>query len=153
MSYLDASSDEFISEEVVPTDAGFPERALLDRSDNDVGSIPPLNYSISLRYEMNGPAGTFIPNISMSYRDEMFVGIDYDSAKHAETTLNDFTLFNAHMRYIPNGWDEFEITLFVDNITDEDYFDGGFATTSNIPATIASKGAPRTYGMGLNYYF
>ena len=45
------------------------------------------------------------------------------------------------------GLENIQVFLYVDNITDEDYFQGGFSNTESLGAGSFVLGAPRSYGI------
>jgi iron complex outermembrane receptor protein len=49
--------------------------------------------------------------------------------------------------------DALNLTLFIDNLTDETYFQGGFTVAQTLGAATLTPGAPRTYGLEMTYNF
>ncbi len=148
-NYTDASYDEFkidtlIDGQIVPD---------YDRSDEDFGSIPEFTGSLVVSYDWATDYGMIIPRFTAYHRDEIYTGIDYISPEFDVATIDAYTLYNLRVAYIPAELDSLNVTLFVDNLTDEDYFQGGFTVAASMGAATLSKGPPRTMGLEANYTF
>jgi outer membrane receptor protein involved in Fe transport len=153
--YTDASYDEFIASDV-DTAAIPPVQSTIDRSDEDFAAIPKLTYSLSAMIFLPTEIGTFTPRLSMYYRDSLYTGLDataWDSQFRDLATIDDVTLWNFRLGYTPVNNDNIQLWFFVDNLADEDYFQGGFSNTESLGAGSYVLGAPRTYGLEASISF
>jgi outer membrane receptor protein involved in Fe transport len=148
-SYTDAQYDEFIASDV-DTSVIPPVQSVVDRSDEDFAGIPKLTYSFSAMTILPTPIGDIAPRLSMYYRDSFYTGLDataWDSEFRDLATIDDVTLWNFRLGYTPNNREDIQVWLFVDNLTDEQYFQGGFSNTESLGAGSYVLGSPRTYGI------
>ena len=154
-SYTDASYDEFIASDV-DTAAIPPVQSTIDRSDEDFAAIPKLTYSLSAMVILPTEIGEFAPRLSMYYRDSLYTGLDataWDSQFRDLATIDDVTLWNFRLGYTPINNDNIQLWFFVDNLADENYFQGGFSNTESLGAGSYVLGAPRTYGLEASIAF
>jgi len=154
-SYNDASYDEFIASDV-DTSSGLPEPVVIDRSDEDFAAIPELTYSLSAMVILPSAIGDFSPRLSMYYRDSFFTGLDataWDPEFRDLATIDDVTLWSFRVGFTPKEKDNIQLWLFVDNLTDENYFQGGFSNTESLGAGSYVLGAPQTYGLEASISF
>lgn len=153
--YTDASYDEFIASDV-DTAAIPPVQSTIDRSDEDFAAIPKLTYSLSAMIILPTEIGAFTPRLSMYYRDSLYTGLDataWDSRFRDLATIDEVTLWNFRLGYTPAGNDAIQLWFFVDNLTDENYFQGGFSNTESLGAGSYVLGPPRTYGLEASISF
>ena len=154
-SYTDASYDEFIASDV-DTAAIPPVQSTIDRSDEDFAAIPKLTYSLSAMVILPTEIGEFAPRLSMYYRDSLYTGLDataWDSQFRDLATIDDVTLWNFRLGYTPINNDNIQLWFLVDNLADENYFQGGFSNTESLGAGSYVLGAPRTYGLEASISF
>ena len=154
-SYTDASYDEFIAS-VVDTSGLIPVQSTVDRSDEDFAAIPKLTYSLSAMLILPTAIGEFAPRLSMYYRDKLYTGLDstaWDEQFRDLATIDDVTLWNFRVGYTPVNKENIQIWLYVDNLTDENYFQGGFSNTESLGAGSYVLGAPRSYGLEASISF
>lgn len=154
-SYTDARYDEFIAGDV-DTSSIPPIPSTVDRSEEDFAGIPKLTYSLSAMVILPSEIGDFAPRLSMYYRDELFTGLDARAADPEFldlATIDDVTLWNFRVGFTPTNKDNIQLWLFVDNFTDEQYFQGGFSNTESLGAGSFVLGTPRTYGLEASYSF
>jgi outer membrane receptor protein involved in Fe transport len=100
--------------------------------------------------------GEFAPRLSMYYRDSLFTGLDaiaWNTEFRDLATIDDVTLWNFRLGFTPTHHDNMQLWLFVDNLTDENYFQGGFSNTESLGAGSYILGAPRTYGLEASISF
>ena len=156
MNYTDASYDEFT------TTVAFPSPAIVDRSDEEFGSIPELTYSITAIYEIDTNIGIFTPRLTLYFRDDVYTGID-DVSNGIEgdprtdgfediSTIDSYTLLNFRLAFAPLD-DKFNITFYIDNLADKDYFQGGFTVAATVGAANLIKASPRAFGLEASYNF
>jgi iron complex outermembrane receptor protein len=154
-SYTDASYDEFIASDV-DTSAIPPVQSVVDRSDEDFAAIPKLTYSLSAMVILPSAIGDFAPRLSMYYRDSFFTGLDatsWQSEFRDLATIDDVTLWNFRVGFTPADKDNIQLWFFVDNLTDEQYFQGGFSNTESLGAGSFVLGTPMTYGLEASIAF
>jgi iron complex outermembrane receptor protein len=154
-SYTDASYDEFIASDV-DTSAIPPVQSVIDRSDENFAAIPELTYSLSAMVILPSAIGDFAPRLSMYYRDSFFTGLDataWEPEFRDLATIDDVTLWNFRVGFTPNNKDTIQLWLFVNNLTDENYFQGGFSNTESLGAGSFVLGSPRTYGLEASIAF
>ena len=100
--------------------------------------------------------GDFAPRLSMYYRDSFFTGLDataWDPEFRDLATIDEVTLWNFRVGFTPTDKDNIQLWLFVDNLTDENYFQGGFSNTESLGAGSFVLGTPRTYGLEASIAF
>jgi iron complex outermembrane recepter protein len=154
-SYTDASYDEFIASDV-DTGVTPPKQSTIDRSDEDFAAIPELTYSLSAMVILPSAIGDFAPRLSMYYRDSFFTGLDataWDPEFRDLATIDEVTLWSFRVGFTPREKDNIQLWLFVDNLTDENYFQGGFSNTESLGAGSFVLGTPRTYGLEASIAF
>jgi outer membrane receptor for ferrienterochelin and colicin len=96
-------------------------------------------------------AGLFIPRLTAYYRDEVYIGLDYISPEFDQSYIDAYSIMSARLTWIPD--DQWNITAFVDNLADKEYFQGGFAVMDALGAGTVVKGPPRMYGIEAYYEF
>ena len=155
VSYTDASYDDFMASDV---DTGIipPVQSTVDRSDEDFAAVPKLTYAFSAMAILPTDFGDFAPRLTMYYRDQLFTGLDataWDPQFRDRATIDDVTLWNFRLGYAPPGREDIQIFLYVDNLTDENYFQGGFSNTESLGAGSYVLGEPRSYGIEASISF
>jgi outer membrane receptor protein involved in Fe transport len=150
-NYTDAFYDEF---EGVQANRITKENSAFDRSREPFGSTPPFTFSLTLMYDLDTDIGLFIPRLTGFYRDEIYTGVDLKGAEYEEvSTIDDVTLWSFRLAYIPADLQELNVSLFVKNLTDEEYFQGGFTVAETLGAAILTQGPGREYGIEATYNF
>jgi len=92
----------------------------------------------------------------MYYRDSFFTGLDataWDPEFRDLATIDAVTLWNFRVGFTPTDKDNIQLWVFVDNLTDENYFQGGFSNTESLGAGSFVLGTPRTYGLEASIAF
>lgn len=173
LNYLDAKYKKFTTSRV-DLSGGLPVNIIDDRVDEPYGSVPELTASLSLAYDWISDIGRITPRLTISYQDELYLGLDglagKENYQYAGTstpddpsddrfgnfrdlaTIDAVTLANFRLSY----WDVdevFGLTLFVNNLTDKTYYAGGSAVVDGLGAAHLSPGSPRTYGLEAIYNF
>lgn len=173
LNFLDAKYKKFETSRV-DSSSGLPVDVVDDRIDEPYGSVPELTASLSLAYDWISDIGRITPRFTISYQDELYLGLDgvagKDNYQYAGTntpndpsddkfgnlrelsTIDSVTLANFRLSY----WDldeVFGLTLFVNNLTDKTYYAGGSAVADGLGAAHLSQGTPRTYGLEAIYNF
>jgi iron complex outermembrane receptor protein len=153
-SYTDASYDEFIATDV-DTSVIPPVQSEVDRSGEDFAGIPKITYSFSALATLPTPIGDITPRLSMYYRDSFYTGLDATAGAGFQdlATIDDVTLWNFRLGYMPANRDDIQVWLYVDNLTDENYFQGGFSQTDALGAGSYVLGPPLSYGVEVSVTF
>jgi hypothetical protein len=92
----------------------------------------------------------------MYYRDSMFTGLDAIAGQpqfRDLATIPDVTLWNFRLGFTPANHDNIQVWLYVDNFTDENYFQGGFSNTGPLGAGSYILGPPKSYGLEASISF
>ena len=152
-NYTNASYDEFMVPATENDDLGIPQEVIVDRSEEEYPGIPELSMSITASYDWATDKGMVIPRLTGYYSGEVYSGIDHISPNYDVSTIDSYTLWSFRVAYIPVNMDTLNLTLYVDNLTDEAYFQGGFTVAQTVGAATLTPGAPRTYGLEMTYNF
>lgn len=147
-SYTDAEYQEFIGQRVTPF-VGTEEP--VDRSGEPFFMVPEQKYLLAVMYHWRSPIGMLVPRLEVSFRDELFTGMDVDAIRFDSSTLDSVTLTNFRLAYIPA--ESLRLTAFVENATDEEYFAAGFSNSGALGANLAIGGLRRSYGLEMNWEF
>jgi iron complex outermembrane receptor protein len=151
-SFADGEFEQF-DDFITDPETGLPMP--LDRTDEDLPSLPESSYSIGVQYNWDTDFGSWMARVDAFYRDEIYWGFDaatWDNevAREASTT-DDYTLFNARLNWQFN--DQLSLSLWGKNLSDEVYYDGGVGETANLGIAIRTFSMPRRYGIDLRYDF
>lgn len=150
-NYTDAFYDEF---EGLKANRVSGVNSAFDRSREPFGSTPPFTFSLTAMYDLDTDIGLFIPRLTGFYRDEIYTGVDLAGAEYKDAaTIDDVTLWSFRLAYIPADLQELNVSLFVKNLTDEEYFQGGFTVAETLGAAILTQGPGREYGLEATYNF
>lgn len=142
-SYLDSRYNKFTTT--------IPNVGVVDRSGEPLYSVPQYTYTVSMEYNYESPIGPIVPRLSYYFRDKAFMGFDYKSAGYDSSWSDNVKLLNFRVSYKPT--EHLRTALYVDNVTDENYIVGGYAATDATGFANVMLGAPRNYGVELNYSF
>ena len=149
-NYTDYAYDEF---EGVRVDKAGRQNHAVDRSREPGGSTPPFTFTLTLMYDLDTEIGLFIPRLTGFYRDEVYTGVDLPALDSESSYIDDVTLWTFRMAYIPADLQELNVSLFVKNLTDEEYFQGGFTVAETLGAAVLTQGPGREYGIEATYNF
>ena len=130
------------------TDDGF---AIVDRSGEAFPQVPQNVRGLNIQYDWDSPIGLIVPQLQYYYSDEIFIGTDYLSGNYASSTVSQYELYNARIRWEIN--EQMGLGAYVNNIKDEPYFVGGIAVTSVIGVANRVPGTPRELGLEFSYRF
>ncbi|MFK7978333.1 MAG: TonB-dependent receptor [Halioglobus sp.] len=151
-SLADGEFDEFNDSRIDP-DSG--QVLVIDRSDEDLPSLPESTFSLAVQYEWTTSIGEWTARADAYYRDEMYWGFDsvtWDIPLARENSATDsFTLYNARLNLKVN--DSLSVSLWGKNLTDEHYYDGGVAEGANLGTSVKGFAPPLRYGVDLRYSF
>jgi len=153
LNYTDAGYDEFTTKEVSTAPGELlPGTQTVDRSGEPFGGTPDKTASFMINYDyLTQSLGTWSPRLTVYYRDEVYIGLDSTAPQYEQSTLASYALLNARLNWSPDR--HWNFAAYVDNITDKDYYQGGFAVTQALGAAIVVQGAPRLYGLEASYEF
>ena len=116
-----------------------------DRSGNRVSGTPKNSLSLTARYNMDSPFGLggymYLAG-NVTYKDKIYL----DSSNLPPEILYSTTLVDSTLVYNLDNW---EVSLWVKNLTDEDY-KTHYAQVYN---SYATYGAPRRVGVSASYTF
>jgi len=149
-NYTDYAYDEF---EGVKVDKFGQTNNAADRSREPGGSTPPFTFTLTAMYDLDTSVGLFIPRLTAFYRDEIYSGVDLAGVDADASYIDDVTLWSFRMAYIPADLQELNVALFVKNLTDEEYFQGGFTVAETLGAAALTQGPGREYGIEATYNF
>lgn len=89
----------------------------------------------------------------MNYRSFLPIGLEAGADASAFATLDGYTLWNARLAWRSASQHDVEVALYVDNLTDEEYFGTGNLQLSSQGTLTLVKGVERTYGVQASYRF
>ncbi len=116
--------------------------------ENELKQAPDLTYSTTLQYTaLIGDRGYLTLGADLSYTDEHFQNV----ANSPLIATDDYSILNARVAYGPaaGNW---EVALLGTNITDEQYFTGGF-DIGVLGIGVAYLNKPSWYGASFSYRF
>lgn len=120
-----------------------------DLSGNQLANTPDTSLSFLLRYEHYLNSGAMISGqAAVAYKDDLFFTTENDPV----TRQNAHTLTNARVTY-ENKNGQWQVALFVNNLTDE-FYTTNVSNTSSLTGTYTQTvGLPRTVGIefSVNY--
>jgi len=145
---LDASYEQFIGDL-------FSEGVNSDFSNLDLRRAPDTTFSLSSTYEQEMFGGTGYARVGYNYRS------DYEGTtnNHPGTQIDGYGLLDASVGLERNNW---SVSLFGNNLTDEDAFVHTFVVSPSIDRTTGTQGSfwkfamprtPMTYGVQLKVNF
>lgn len=149
-NYTDYAYDEF---DGVQVNKFNQTNNAFDRSREPGGSTPPFTFTLTMMYDLDTSIGLFIPRLTGFYRDEIYTGVDLAGVDAESSYLDDVTLWSFRTAYIPTDLPELNVSLFVKNLTDEEYFQGGFTVAETLGSSILTQGPGREYGLEATYNF
>jgi outer membrane receptor protein involved in Fe transport len=148
-NYTDAGYDSFDAPSIDYSQISTPV-VIRDRSDEPFVAVPKYSYSIAAMYEIKTTIGAFVPRLSAYRRDRLFTGIDYEagSPQYRDAAYIDaVTLWGFRFSYTPKIKTSMNFTAFVDNLTDETYFQGGYSQFGAVGDSQYVLGPGRSYGL------
>lgn len=151
-SFSDGEFDQF---DDFITDAATGLPMPLDRSDEDLPSLPESSYNLGVQYNWETNMGSWLARVDVSYRDEIYWGFDaltWDTPlAREESTTDAVTLLNARLHWKIS--DSLSISAWGKNLNDKTYYDGGVGETANIGHVIKGFAPPRRYGVDVRFDF
>ncbi|WP_161965812.1 TonB-dependent receptor [Steroidobacter cummioxidans] len=132
-------------------DAEFTEYH--DVSGNDLAGrkfaqTPETTYSLAAQYSHDVGEGTLRFASGYDYRSKHFL----DVTNHADLAQGGFGLLSGRVTYA-TAFDRMEVSLYGKNLTDERYITAGYNLRALVGSGVAAFGAPRTYGVEVQFRF
>ena len=125
---------------------------LADRTDEQFAYLPEQQYSWVIQYDLATPFGLVTPRVSGFYKDEIYLGQDPAAfAFEEDATLDDYTIWNARIAFLPDAVEGLEISVYAENFTDEEYFGTGIVNAANLGSVAGVPGRERNYGVDILY--
>jgi iron complex outermembrane receptor protein len=146
-SYTDAKYNEFLTPIVIPLEG---ERTV-DRSAEDFGLVPEHSGGMSVSYHWMSSIGVVVPRLSVSYRSELFTGIDYKAVEYSNSYIDEVWLWDFRLNWLPS--ESIGVIAYVKNLTDEVYYRSGFAVSALLGGASYVQGSPRQAGVELSWRF
>ena len=141
-AYLDAEYTDFSG--LTPA----PDGSAQDFSGNTMRQAPENSGSINARYRWDnviGDGDNLSLNLSARYVDDVF----YDPDNNPRAFVDSYTVSDARLSYL-SGSGRYEVGLWVNNLTDEEYTTHAFSLTGG-ERGFAAVGKPRWYGVTFTY--
>ncbi len=127
----------------------------LERSDEDLPSLPESSYSVGVQYDWETSMGSWMARVDVFFRDEIYWGFDaltWDlPVARQNSTTDSYTVFNARLNWQVN--DQLSVSLWGKNLGDETYYDGGVGETANLGHVVKAFSPPRRYGLDVRWDF
>src|SRR5690606_16479015 len=134
---------------------------IVDRSDEVVPNAPEWTYNISATQAFNLAFGKLTAQLAYSYVDDKSIGATTPAPGATPEQVSDIALTNRYLTLesyglvsgrlsmeLPNG---VEVTLWGQNLTDEEYFMFAFNAYSSLGFATQAQGMPRTFGVQAKY--
>lgn len=138
VSVLDAKFVEFFAPEGFESESGA---ALTDRVGNDLGGSPDFTTSHLMRYTWPTPvwSGNVSAQVEFIHNDKTAGG----ASNNPDTSRPEYDLFNLRLNYQREANSNWNLSLWINNVGDEDYLVNNFAQDGGGRGLPAE---PRTYG-------
>jgi iron complex outermembrane receptor protein len=145
---LDARYDDFSS----PSALGPGE---IDRDGETFNNVPRFQSRLTVQYSFQVPdfgpgwlQGWLTPRLDWFYRSE----VHYQPPELLQAFQQGYNLLQARLSY-DFADDRSQFALWVENLTDQEYFEQTLPTASTLGTITRYYGAPRTVGVELSYRF
>jgi iron complex outermembrane receptor protein len=144
VSYIDAYYTTFFN-----TDGLNPQLGVQDLKDNQLNASPKYAGNLGISYTSDTFSwGAFTAAVYSSYRSRTF----FREFNADEDSQEAFSLTNISLVWT-SPEEKYQARLFVDNVTDEHYYQALAASTGFGTRTTSSWGAPRQVGVELRAQF
>lgn len=143
IGYLDA---EYTS---LDPDQNFTTDLISLTLESQLVNTPEWSGNLGVQYALNlSGGGHLITRADLSFIDDHFK----DALNFPQLQQDSYSLIDAHITYVSarNNW---ELSLFGKNLTDERYIVSGFANGLTQGRVTANLGRPREWGLSLKYRF
>ncbi|MGH8248071.1 MAG: TonB-dependent receptor, partial [Gammaproteobacteria bacterium] len=144
VGYLDPQYTELEADQNLVTDL------LTLTLDSELVNAPEWSTSFGLQYVYDVPrfGGQLITRLDWSYRSEVFK----DALNFPELRQDAYHLLDVAITYA-SADENWEVSIFGKNVTDEHYMVSGFANALTIGHAIATIGRPTEWGVSFAYHF
>ena len=116
--------------------------------DNEFAQVPEWTGTLDVAYTFRAGTGRVIPRAGLTYRSESFM-----NAANTPSLLQDgYTLVDASLAYETDDG-RWRFTAYGQNLTDEIYFNGGFADLVDQGYAEVAVARPREYGLTVQYRY
>lgn len=122
-----------------------------DATGDDMTRAPDFSAFLALEYAFQVGDATMPLNLTYSYKGDYNFDLmpGTEANKIDELESDAYELINARLSYVPAS-EEWSVSLWGNNLTDEEYYDEVVTFATGVRATVA---APRTYGVDFTYNF
>jgi iron complex outermembrane receptor protein len=141
-AWLDSKYTDFVNTETVVSASGQLLTRTEDFSGNRLINSPPLSFIGFVAWPLGGEWGTVIPRLDWTFKDEVFFNPNNSSLLKQDPLW----LLNFRTTY-KSPSDNFEISAWVQNLTDQAYTVDVFNLARLRRAILHAVGDPRTYGV------
>jgi outer membrane receptor protein involved in Fe transport len=148
LAYSEGTYKEFLDVDVAASSVGPPFRPVpLDRSGEDLG-FPNLTFNGSVAYAFALEGFTLEPELAYSYRDKL-TSVLVSPTRGRIYDVDSYGLLDARVTLQPAAGGPWSVTLFAQNLTDEEYdVTRNFFLPDN---SIGIAGRPRFYGVRVGW--
>ncbi|MBQ0760109.1 MAG: TonB-dependent receptor [Zhongshania sp.] len=148
--------DEFMDNELAAL-ALRGEFVPVDRSKEDFAVSPETSASIGAQYTFITDYGLFTPRVDVSYKSEVYMGLDAGSWEVAKSNpdliyASAYSLIDARLSW-KDPMSDLRISAFVKNLADKRYDIGAVGTAESLGTFTRALGDPRTFGVELRKEF
>lgn len=142
IGYLDAEYTSLDPSENFTTD-------LLSLSEStELVNTPEWSGNLGIQFALDLGGGQLITRADWSYVDDHFK----DALNFPQLHQDGYSLFDAYITYV-SARDDWEVSLFGKNLSDERYIVSGFANGLTQGRVSANLGRPREWGLSFKYRF
>ncbi len=129
----------------------------IDRSNEDFAVSPETSASIGAQYTIVTDYGLFTPRIDVSYKSEVYMGLDAGSWEVAKANpdliyASAYSLIDARLSW-NDPMADLRVSAFVKNLTDKRYDIGAVGTADSLGTFTRALGDPRTFGIEIRKDF
>ena len=144
VGYLDAGYSELDPTENFVTDIRAITR------DSKLANTPEWSTHLGLQYSypFGGPGGMLIGRVDWSYRSDVYL----DALNFPELHQDALHLVDVALTYV-SPRENWEVSLFGKNVTDERYLVSGSANGLSQGRAVAQVGRPDEWGLSFTYHF
>lgn len=150
----DYEFQEFVDNDLLNAVAG--NFVAEDRTDETFPAAPETTASFGAQLMLPTDFGMIIPRIDLSYKSEIFFGLDDGSHSVYERSgiggSDAYTLIDARLSWQNNDGD-MTVAAFVKNVTDERYVIGTASVSDSVSTFNQTYGDPRRFGVMIRKAF
>lgn len=132
-------------------------RVGVDRSNEPFPAAPEESASLGFQASIPSPVGIFTPRIDISYKGDVFFGLDGTSAEvyavdNDNAGADGYVLIDVRLSW-QNEDGDYRISAYATNLTDERFINATVAVTDSIDTFNQSYGDPRLIGADITWTF